>query len=74
MADKGTNNEADQLANLVNALIDERKEQPREQEENHREYIELEHLNLPPRSEVHKNPPFRLHINIKHPLPGSCEL
>lgn len=67
MSENNKQKDAEQLAALVHALIDERKEKPVETP-TYREYIELEQLNLPPRSEVHKNSPFRLRFNLHHPF------
>jgi len=58
--------EAHDLAALVDAVIDEREEKEHYPEIG--EYIELEELNLPPRSEVHQHSPFRLTFNMHHPI------
>lgn len=54
------------LAALVHAVMDESAENEHDPEVG--EYIELEELNLPPRSEVHQHSPFRLTWNIQHPI------
>lgn len=62
-----TSYEEKEFATLVNEISKQAKSN-QTASQNVEEYVELAELNLPSRSEVHQNAPFRLRVSFAHPL------
>lgn len=67
MSDEQKVDQAEKLQQLFSEINDPKLEEKKASKQE-TEFIEIDVLNLPPRSEIHKNTMIRYKINLRRPL------